>query len=116
MKYVDVNYCELIFDQIRKSLRFRHSGKITYEEFSSSIFQTLLQAKSECWEDVIDRLDKSTILELENYASQNPSISAAMFLPGTASDREIGIRQAELDLQMLEIVEILKRTRATSNL
>ena len=114
MNHIDVNHCESVFDQIQKALRFRQAGKITDEEFSSSIFQALVQGESECWEKVIDRLDKSTILELEDYASQNPSVSATMFLPGAASDSEIGIKQAEIDLQMQEIIALMKRKRTTT--
>jgi hypothetical protein len=113
MNNIDVKHCESIFDQIQKALRFRQEGKITDEEFSSITFRTLVQGESECWEKVIDRLDTPAIVELENYASQNPSVSAAFFLPGAASDSEIAIKQAEIDLQMREITAIMKRRRTT---
>lgn len=101
--------CESVFFQIRKAIRFRQSEKITEEQFFSSVFSVLLQCEPDCWSTVIDRLDQTTLFHLNEYMSKNPSVSSAIFLPGSASESELAIKQVELDSRLQDIKQILSK-------
>jgi hypothetical protein len=107
-------HCESVFFQILKAIRFRQAEKITEEQFFSSVFSIFLQCERDCWSVVIDRLDQPTLVQLNEYISKNPSVSSEIFLPGSASESELAIKQVELASRMQDIKQILSKKCSTS--